>query len=338
MSMLNKDNFFDCVEMTDAVNKLPLMPMRFSSMFESAGVRTTTVGLELLHNRITLISDQQRGSEPEFLAGRGRKREIKTLTTTHLAQADVLAPEDIQDVRAFGSTELVSAATVVNDKMSILKRNLDMTREFHRLGAVKGIVLDADGTTVLHNLFDTFGVKQKKFEVAFPSTAPVSENPILKAVIGAKRAAEQAMGGNAYYRFEAIIGSDFYDMLTGHELVRKYFEDWLARKADFGDNDYRSRGFTYGGVTFYEASEVVGGQKLVENKKGHLYPVGPGIWKQYHAPADWMETANTVGLPYYARMDERLRGRGFDIEVQSNPLTLCIYPEALVELTAKAGT
>ena len=62
-----------------------------------------------------------------------------------------------------------------------------------------------------------------------------------------------------------------------------------------------------------------------------------GIFKQYHAPADWMETVNTIGLEYYARMDEKPKGRGFDLEVQSNPLTLCTYPEALVELTFKAA-
>ncbi|WP_300908374.1 major capsid protein [uncultured Desulfovibrio sp.] len=264
--MLNSADTFTASEMTDAVNKLPLAPMRFSGMFESKGVRTTQVALELKMGRITLIPDQQRGAEPEYLGGRGRKREIRLLSCTHLPQADTLSPEDLQDVRAFGSTELVSAATVINDKMSVLKRNLEMTREFHRLGAVKGIVLDADGKTVLHNIFDTFGVKQTKMDVSFPATVKADANPVLTSIMGAKRKAEHAMQGNPY-----------------------------------------------------------------------SYPVGPGIWKMYHAPADWMETVNTIGLPYYARMDAKPRSRGYDLEVQSNPLTLCIYPEALVELTAKGA-
>ncbi|MBQ3059601.1 MAG: major capsid protein [Desulfovibrio sp.] len=336
MSMLNFTPF-TATEMTDAVNMLPLAPMRFSGMFESKGVRTTEVAVELKYGRITLIADSERGAPPEHLGGRGQKREVKVLSCSHLAQADTLSPEDLQNVRAFGSTELVSPASVVNDKMAVLKRNLLMTKEFHRLGAVKGIVLDADGRTVLHDLFETFGVRQIKSQVTFPATAADNANPILTAIVDAKRKAEAAMQGNPYSHFEAIMGSNFYDMLTSHALVRKYFEDWLARRQDFGDNDYRRRGFTYGSVTFYEASEVVGGLKLVDDNKAHLYPVGPGIWKMYYAPADWMETVNTVGLPYYARMDEKSKGRGYDLEVQANPLTLCIYPEALVELTAKAG-
>ncbi len=336
MPTLNSGDTFTVVEMTDAVNKLPLAPLRFSNMFETRGVRTTEVAVELKSGRITLIHDQQRGEDPEYLGGRGQKRAVKILSCTHLAQADTLSPEDLQDVRSFGSTSLVSPITVINDKMSVLKRNLDMTCEFHRLGAIKGIVLDADGKTVLHNIYETFGTKQARFDVPFPATAGDNDNPILAGIVGAKRRAEHAMQGNPYNRFECIIGADFYDKLTGHALVRKYFEDWLARRQDFGDNDYRRRGFTYGSVTFFEASEVVGGLQLVAPDKGHLYPVGPGIWKMYHAPADWMETVNTVGLPYYARMDEKRRGRGYDLEVQSNPLTLCIYPEALIELTAKA--
>lgn len=336
MATLNNGNFFTSIEMTDAVNKLPLAPMRFSSMFEEKGVRTTHVALELKKSRITLIGDTPRGTPPDYVAG--DHREVKTLSCCHLAQADILAPEDIQDVRSFGSTELTSTATVVNDKMANLKRNVDMTREMHRLGAIKGIVLDADGKTPLLNLFDVFGVQQKKQDIVFPKTIPNDKNPVMNAILAAKRKAQAAMGGNPYSHFEAIIGSDFYDMLTGNALVRRYFEDWLARKSGFGDNDYRKRGFTYGDVTFYEASDVIGGQIQVKPDKGHLYPVGPGIWKAYNAPADWMETANTIGLPFYARMEERRMGRGFDIEVQANPLTLCIFPEALVELTAKAGS
>lgn len=332
MAILNNTNMFTSVEMTDAVNKLPTVSYRFSGMFEEQGVRTTHVALELEKNRITLIGDSPRGSAPEYV-GAG-KREIKMINTCHLAQADVLTPEDLQDVRAFGSTELATAATVVNDKMQILKRNVEMTREMHRLGAVKGVVMDADGKTELLNLFDLFGVTQKKETITFPTGTLSADNPISTAILKAKRACERAMGGNPYSHIECIVGENFYDKLTGHAIVRQYFEDWLAHRPTFGENDYRRYGFTYCGVTFFECSDVIGGLQQVKADYGHLYPVGPGIWKAWNAPADWMETVNTIGLPYYARMDERPQGRGFDIEVQANPLTMCIFPEALIELKA----
>lgn len=38
---LNWPDTFSVVEMTDAVNKLPLMPLRFGGMFETTGIPTT---------------------------------------------------------------------------------------------------------------------------------------------------------------------------------------------------------------------------------------------------------------------------------------------------------
>ena len=337
MPIQNYPTVFECTEMTAAVNKLPALPVYFRRLFEVKAVKSTTLSLDIKKGRIVLIGDSPRNTAPESLAGRGAKREWKHLSCAHLAQVDTLAPEDIQDVRAFGSTEPITAAEVYNDKMQQLKDNLTATVEFHRLGAIKGVVLDADGTTVLHDIFKTFGVTKKTLPISFPKTAADDANPILTSILNAKRHVEAAMGGTPFSHIECIIGSDAYDMLTSHVLVRKSFEDWLARKQDYGNNDYRKRGFTYGGLTFVERSDVVGGQTMVAAKKGHVYPVGPGIFKQYHAPADWMETVNTIGLEYYARMDEKEKSRGIDIEVQTNPLTLCTYPEALVELDFKAA-
>ena len=337
MPIQNYPTVFGCTEMTAAVNKLPARPFFFKPLFEVKGVKTTTVSLDIRQGRIVLIGDSERNTAPESLAGRGAKREWKHLSCAHLAQSDTLAPEDLQDVRAFGSTEPISVAAVYNDKMQQLKDNLAATMEFHRLGAIKGVVLDADGTTVLHDIFNTFGATKKTLDISFPKTAADDANPILTSILKAKRHVEAAMGGTPFDHIECIIGSDAYDMLTSHKLVREYFERWLSNRENFGNNDYRKRGFPYGGLTFVERSDVVGGQTMVAAKKGHVYPVGPGIFKQYHAPADWMETVNTIGLEYYARMDEKPKGRGFDLEVQSNPLTLCTYPEALVELTFKAA-
>lgn len=332
MAILTTESMFTASEMTDAVNKLPTIPMRLAGLFEEKSVRTTTVPLDIKQGTIVLVADSPRGSMPAPLRGQSSSRTVKTFTVPHLAQSDVVRPEDIQDTRAFGTDQPEVAESVVAERMLELKNNLEMTKEFHRLGAVKGVVYDADGTTELHNIFASFGVTKKSLTITFPTTESQS-NPIMSKLLEAKRHISQKIGGTPVSRIEAVIGADAYDKLTGHKLVRQYFEDWLSRKQDFGDNDYRSRGFTYGGITFYEASEVVGGQTLVENNKGHVYPVGQGIFKTWFAPADWMETVNTYGLPFYARMDALEKGRGFDIEVQANPLCLCTYPEALVELS-----
>ena len=60
----------------------------------------------------------------------------------------------------------------------------------------------------------------------------------------------------------------------------------------------------------------------------------PIIFSTYFAPADFIETVNTVGLPVYAKqsVDEQLQ-RWAKIHTQSNPLALCTRPRAVVKLT-----
>ena len=47
-----------------------------------------------------------------------------------------------------------------------------------------------------------------------------------------------------------------------------------------------------------------------------------------------METANTLGLPKYAKQEALRMNRGVEFEAQSNPLNLCTRPAAIIKLTA----
>ncbi|MDL2268866.1 major capsid protein [Desulfosarcina sp. OttesenSCG-928-A07] len=334
MANLNHPNLFTAVELTDAVNKLPVIPLRLGRLFEEKGVKTTNVVFDVKQGRLFLVENQDRSAAPKDLADRGPKRSVKILECAHLPLTTTLRPEDVQDVRAFGQDEPVGVESVVNDKMQELKNPIEMTIEYHRLGAIKGVVMDADGVSELHNLYNVFGITKKAISITFPDNVPVKTNPVLKSLLDAKRHIEQKRSGLVISRFEALVGSDFYDALTGHELIREPFELWQSNLSNYGDNDYRKRGFTYAGITFLEVSDQVGGQPLINPAKAHLYPVAPGMFKTYYAPANWMSTVNTVGRQYYAQMEELEMDRGYQLEVQSNPLCVCMFPETLVELTA----
>lgn len=335
MSQVTFPGLFTTAELTDAVNKLPRIPLRLSGLFEEKGVTTTSVAIDVKDGRLFLVKDQDRKGDPESMADKRSKRSTKVLTCAHLPLSDSVLPSDIQDVRAFGTTELVGPAQVINDRMEELKTPIEMTIEYHRLGAIKGVVVDADGTTPLHDYYSLFDITKNTQDISFPADVPVQTNPVLKAILDGKRQAERKAKGLPIARFEALVGSGFYDALTGHELVREAFELWQAQQQNFGDNDYRRRGFTYGGVTWIEVSEVINNKPLVADDKAHMYPIAPGVFKTRFAPANWTSTVNTLGLPFYAQMEERRMDRGYDLEVQSNPLCLCMYPETLVEFTAK---
>jgi Phage major capsid protein E len=79
---------------------------------------------------------------------------------------------------------------------------------------------------------------------------------------------------------------------------------------------------------FEEYRGRVGTVDFTDASKAYFFPVGvPGLFRQYNAPADFVETANTIGLPRYAKqaVDQQF-ARWVMLHVQSNPLSICTRP------------
>jgi len=60
--------------------------------------------------------------------------------------------------------------------------------------------------------------------------------------------------------------------------------------------------------------------------------VAKGVFRMFNAPANYNEAVNTLGQPFYSKAEPRKMGKGWDLEAQANPLAMCLFPEALVEL------
>jgi hypothetical protein len=329
---MNLDNLFEVVPLTEAISKLPVAPGLVGSLglFAEKGIRMATVAIEVRRGRLALVPNTSRLAGPPLRES--EKRQIVTFRAAHLPAADVVLPEDIQDVRAFGGESveagLQSQATVINDKLAALKADIEATREYHRLGALRGQVFDADGSTVLTDIYSEFGVTKNTASVAFSSAA----TNVLKVVLDVKRLIEKKTGGLQLRGIKALCSAAFFDALVGHTKVQAAYANWQSAQDRLG-GDLRA-GFTFGGVTFIECPDEVGGIAFIPDGKAQVFPDAQGVFVTYNAPANYNEAANTIGQPYYAKAEQRRMGKGWDIEAQSNPLALCLYPEALVELTA----
>ena len=65
---------------------------------------------------------------------------------------------------------------------------------------------------------------------------------------------------------------------------------------------------------------------------GKAYFFAVGLFRQNNAPADFVETANTIGLPRYAKQAVDLQfARWVMLHVQSNPLPICTRPRVLIK-------
>lgn len=335
-----KSDAFNTVSLTDAVLKVPYKPGRIGTLglFRERPITTTTVVVEEKNGRLSLIQTSPRGGPASSIGS--SKRKARPFLVPHLERESTVLADEIQNVRAFGSeNEMEAVQAVVTDRLTDLRAMHEVTLEHMRAGAIKGLILDADGST-LFNLFTEFGVSQQTAELDL--TADVRSQ-----IVVIQRQSEGALGAAPITGFRAFCGDTFFDSLVDSEDVKeslKYQESALLR------GDLRS-GFEFGGVTWEnyrgrlgadladpdDETKDVDGDTVVPffaDGEAYVVPIGPPLFSTYFAPADFNETVNTPGLPIYAKMaiDAEFQ-RWTKIHTQSNPLALCLRPRAVIKVT-----
>lgn len=328
LDIFNNDAF-SVQSLTKSLTDIPFTPTRLGELgyFSEEGITTTTTSIERVGTTLSLVPSSHRGHVARPTAT--DKRTLIPFNCVHLAQTANINADEVQNVRAFGSdSELETVQNVVSKHLRKMRRNLDVTLEYQRMGAVKGQILDADGSTVLLDLFSAFGVSQTTHSMALGTTT----TKVRTKIVEAKRKLDLALGGLSYTGLRVLCSQSFFDALVDHAAVVAAYDRWNA--GDFFRQDQRG-GFYFSGVYFEEYRGSVGGNDFIAAGDAYMIPEGvPELFVMYFAPADYMETVNTIGLPYYAKQELRDFNKGVDIDAQSNPLTLCTRPAAIVKLTA----
>jgi hypothetical protein len=321
-------DIFGLVSLTKAVNKLPTTPTRIGDLgiFEEQGITTTTVMIDEVNGRVALVPETRRGAPGTPVTP--ATRTARSIAVGHIQTDDHIKADDVQNIRAFGSeTAEEVLAQKVNDRLAAMKRYTDVTREYRRVHALHGNILDADGATSLCNLFTEFGVS----EVTVDFVLDTATTNVRETCMTVLRAIDDAVGNSAVITaYRAICGETWFDKFTAHDHVKETYANWEAAvdlRADL------RKGFMFGGITWEAYRATVSGVDFVHDDQARVFPIGTGLYAEYFAPADYNETVNTVGLPSYARQWATPDGKGYNLEVQSNPLALAFFPAALIKCT-----
>lgn len=316
---------FTMASMVEAVNKLPHKPTRIEQMglFQPKPIATRIAIVEERSGILELVPTTEYGGPASL--GKEAKRTVRTFNVPHLALEDTILAESVQGVRQFGSEdELQGVSAVVNERMLEMKDSIAVTKEHLMAGALAGVLLDADGETQIYSLFTQFGITQTSVDFLFGT----STTNILAKCLDVARAVEVALGASAYEHIHCLCGSTFFNLFTGHALVKTAYERW--QNGEFLRSDNRA-GFKFGEITFEEYRGTVSGVPFFTATEARFFPVGvQRLFQTVLAPADFNETANTLGLPIYAKSVPVELNRGMKIHVQSNPLPLCMRPAVLV--------
>lgn len=331
LDVFNQDAF-STLSLTDAINSVPFVPGRAGQVvgWEEAGVPTTSIMIEEQNGELKLLNPSARGGPGE--TSKSDVRKARSLIIPHYQHDDFILADSVQNVRAFGTTGVLE---VLQDRVNAkleqhVQWKLDPTLEYQRIGAVKGIIVNADGTQ-LYNLFTEFGVSQVA-EVDFDlDAASPAAGALRNKCDDVDRAVADALGGVPYSGIHAFCGTDFWKNLIAHPEVEKvYLASQTMATALLNPMAYKT--IKIGNITFEEYRGQAGGTAFVHTDKVHMFPVGvPGLWRTIYAPADYEETVNTNGLPRYAKQYPSPNGKGRHLESQMNALNYCTRPKSLVK-------
>lgn len=315
---------FNLTSLTAAINNLPYQPSLLASLgiFEEGGTTTLDAWVEEQNGILELLEVQPRNAAGKGVGG--EKRKGYPFRIPHIPSQATIMADEVQGIRAFGTESALETIQSRRDqRLAIMRRSMDYTIESHRLMAIKGGYMNANNE--IASLFDSFGVTQQTHAMALGTDSTKVRTKISEF----KRKIEDALGGLPFTGVRVLCGSGFYDKLIEHpDVVQRYIysQDAAAIRNDPTEN------FMFGGVTFtrYRGTNAV----QIADLEAYAVPVGvAGLFLTRFAPANYMETVNTQGIPYYAKSLPMEFDKGLKMEAQSNPLNICTRPAAVIKLT-----
>ncbi len=330
MSVLDifKSSLFDMASLTIALDKLPRFPGRIGAMnlFKDKPIKTTSAIIEERHGKLALLNTAARGTVGETSSKPGRVG--RSFLVPHIPHNDVVLADEVQDVRAFGSeTDLETIAQTVNDKLASMKANHETTWEYHRAGAIKGVVLDADGSTI-NNWYTEFGITEEVVAFALATSTTNIKGKATEVL----RHIRDNMGGSNYTGVHALCGNTFFDLFINHTEVKAAYERWQS--GQFLRDQQFETPFLFAGITWENYDLTIGSKPFMVISDARFFPVGSqDVFVRANAPANFVETVNTMGRPIYAKQERQKFDTGIDLHTQSNPLHICTRPGALVKGT-----
>ncbi|MCC6593834.1 MAG: major capsid protein, partial [Xanthomonadales bacterium] len=134
---------FSMASLTAAINLLPNRYGRLEqlNLMPAKPVRQRQILVEERNGVLNLLPTQPPGS-PGTVGIRG-KRTLRSFVVPHIPHDDVVLPDEVQGLRAFGSeTEAETLAGVIARHLDTMRNKHAITLEHLRMGALKGVILD----------------------------------------------------------------------------------------------------------------------------------------------------------------------------------------------------
>lgn len=336
------DDGFSTTTLTAAITKLPYRPMRLGpgglNLFDERPIETTSIGIEEQEGQLSLIPVSPRGAPGDYVGS--PKRKLRSFVAHHLSRSAKVMADEVQNVRVFGSENQRQTIEVKRDeKLAIIRSMHEATWEFHRVGALTGKVLDADGTTVILDTFQAFGVEQQVQD--FQLTNAALDVRAICELVADK--IDDELGASTYERLHVFAGGAFFDAIIKHPYVVDVLKA-AGGAAALRLLEDRRTDFTIGPLTFERAKrwriknhlgvtlDMIHTDQAFAFPVGATVPEGPLFIGRF-APQPFEHTVNRLNPPIVVVAEPDPKNRFVELEGVSCPLYLNTRPRTIVKLT-----
>ncbi len=345
LDIFNQHDAFTAIALTEAVERIPYQPHMLGQLniFDPDPIRTTAVTVEERQGQLKLIGFTERGTAGVQRTTEQRKR--RYFDVPRLKHEDTIYANELQNIVQFGDTTVLMQLQQEVDRRLAgptgLLANVEYTREYLRLAAIQGQVLNPATGLPLYNWFDEFQITQAA-EVGF-NLAAGTANSLRPIINGLRRTmARKAQGAwiDNKTQMYALCGDAFYDAFVNHPDVIRTFVNWSdARDLRNNAQGGAFEAFEFAGTVWlnYRGSDDNTTIKIPDDKV-KFFPVGaPGVFREAMAPGESMEWINQPGRKEYVLpIPDLIRRQYWGMEVYAYPLMLCTRPEMLLSGRSEA--
>lgn len=336
-----RDEAFRATTTTEMISDMDYVPYEIEAMglFEPEYLRTTTVTIWNKEGALERVPTSERGSPEPVGTRHGLK--VRQFEGVRLAKRDRIESSEVQNMLSPylpRDTRLVTAQELLADRQSQLLDDINYTKEFHRLGALQGIVYDADGTTVVTNWYN-------EMEISAPSPVTFTwanfdtdaeaaalrlyidehiNTPIYRALKRRRRPGTQ---------IHSLVGDTFWGKITSSPAYERLYYGDVQRQVLGQSKLWQTINFA--GVVWHHYFGSDDQALTIADDEAIFFPVGAkDTFKVFYMPGENLDEVNAKGKEVYSIVSPDYRpnmNEWIDVYARSYPLFACLCPQALLK-------
>lgn len=332
--IFNQDAF-SVMTMSTALSEVNYKPGFIGSLgiFEPDSIDTLSIAIEKQTDESLIIVPSTPRGGPGVTMG-SNSRNIRDLRVPHYQVDDAIMADRVQGVRAFGEERArQSLQDFIGRRSRKARQVFELTAERQKLALItQGKLLDADGS-VLYDYYAEMGESQAtEIDLDLDNANP-AKGVLREAADTMRMSIAESLDGVPFDGIMALMGTNAWKDFVKHKEVYDIYLNWSGARSLQRATVGNGASGIWGEMEFADIRWVNyrGGQNVgIDPDKIYFIPFGvPDFLKSVYAPADYVDTVNTMGLELYAMQSVMKNRKGVDLEFQSNVLHYCTRPRVL---------